>query len=156
MKKKIRAYLFTRTATPAKALRVRTRVEIDKKIFFAVFPLLVKNFSDYFNSNGTLRDGFKATSFREKYESSCVQAAYQAACRTAEYMVNVHPDFWRYATSAYFSELANREFGDICDGLNEKECYISMLKKSDKEREEANRVPLWRETLSVWPTKKLK
>lgn len=164
IKKPFRVYLFTRPPkpkavdqesgkpTPPSNAPVKLRVQViaNGKSHFAAFPLMVKDFSKHFNSDGTLKEGCAAVSLKEKFESGCVSAAYQASCRAAEYMLSIDPDYWKLAPTSYFTELVNREYEDICDGLKKSDCSIALRIKEDKERAATNRVPFWRENLDDW------
>ena len=159
-KKNYRVYLFTRPPKPKEGnkegvakpqpSKLRVQVIANGKSHFAVFPLLVSDFSKYYNSDGTLKEGYKANSLKEKYVRGSIAAAYQASCRTAEYMLGISPDYWRLAPTAYFTEVVNREYDCICDGYKKSDCPIANLIKNDKEREATNRVPFWREYLDDW------
>lgn len=158
IRKPYRVYLFTRPPKPKAGgkptlptpLKLRVQAIANGKSHFATLPLLVRDFSKNFNSDGTLREGKTAVSLKEKFEKGCISTAYEAACRAAEYMLGISPDYWRLAPNSYFTELVEWEYNDICDGTGKKDCYIARRKREDKEREADNRVPLWRENLDDW------
>lgn len=158
IRKPYRVYLFTRPPKPKAGgkptlptpLKLRVQAIANGKSHFATLPLLVRDFSKNFNSDGTLREGKTAVSLKEKFEKGCISAAYEAACRAAEYMLGISPDYWRLAPTSYFNELVNREYECICDGAKQSEGYIANQVKNDKEREATNRVPFWREYLDDW------
>lgn len=160
-KKPYRVYLFTRPPKPKEdgkengsiippAVKLRVQAIANGKSRFATFPLLVSDFSKHFNSDGTLKDGCCAVSLKEKFESACISAAFQASCRAVEYMLQIDPDYWQYAPASYFDELVNNEYEAICDGRKKSESYIACRIREDKEREAENRVPFWRENLDDW------
>lgn len=160
--KPYRVYLFTRPPkpkagdkksgeeTPPNTVKLRVQVIANGKSHFAAFPLLVSDFSKYYNSNGTLKDGFTSRSLKEKFERDSISAAYEASCRAVEYMLRISADYWRLAPTSYFTDLVNLEYESICDGDKKKEGYIASREKNDKEREADNRVPFWRENLDDW------
>lgn len=164
IKKPFRVYLFTRPPKPKAAdqesgkitppmtapVKLRVQVIANGKSHFAAFPLMVRDFSNHFNSDGSLKEGCTAVSLKEKFESSCVAAAYQASCRAAEYMLSIDPDYWRYAPTSYFTELVNDEYEDICEGFKKPDCSIARRIKEDKARAAKNCVPFWRENLDDW------
>lgn len=151
-----RVYLFTRPPKPKEGnkserpSKLRVQVIANGKTHFATFPLLVRDFTKYYNSDGTLKEGCAAVSLKEKFERDCIAAAYQASCRAAEYMLGISPDYWRLAPTSYFTEVVNSEYDCICDGYKRSDCPIANRVKEDKEREANNCVPLWREYLDDW------
>lgn len=160
-KKPYRVYLFTRPPKPKAdnkedgkqtppPVKLRVQVIANGKSHFAAFPLMVSDFSKYYNSDGTLKEGCTAVSLKEKFERDSIAAAYQASCRAAEYMLGISPDYWRLAPTSYFTELVNGEYEDICEGFKKSDCRIANRIKNDKEREATNRVPFWRENLDDW------
>lgn len=160
LKKPFRVYLFTRPPKPKAdkqedgaaitLLRVKLRVQViaNGKSHFAVFPLLVRaDFPKYFNSNGTLKEGYTAVSPSEIYESSCVAIAYQAACNVAEFMLSHGDDYWKLSPNAYFSDVVNSEYYNLSEGLTS---WVKQREENDARRRADGLVTFVEENLADW------
>lgn len=123
-KKPFRVYLFTRPPKTtedngevlSKTLSLRVQAIVDGKNHFAVLPIKVKNFPEYYNSDGTLKDGYVAKSLKGKWERDCISAAYKAACRVVESMLSNGDEIWRLAPHSCFSEFVNKEYDSLIGG----------------------------------------
>lgn len=126
-------YLFTRSRFKApKKTKLRVRAMAEGRELFATFPILVvADFTTYYNSDGTLKEGYYAHSLEEKYLHKCIGAAYQAACNAMRYLLLKKKRFYNDLTSENFDDLVNHEYISIVEKYSMT--YIARMREEDKE-----------------------
>lgn len=134
-RQKLYVYLYTRSKLKApKKARLRVRVELEQKKLFAVLPILVcANYSDFYTSDGNLRDGYTAYSLEEKYLDKCIKLAYLAAVNAAKYLTSGKSKHFK-CTSEDFSYLVSNEYEELTWERKDPESFISRLIKEDEQQ----------------------